>query len=77
MIVKKNVHISIIRRSLISLTARRKPAIIGENRNLELPAIDTRPFAFENSSLVRRSVTVAVNDGSIRAEKQELIATPR
>ena len=53
MIVKKKVHISIMSKREISLTASRNPAITGENRYLALPARDTRPLAFENSSFER------------------------
>ena len=60
MTVRKNVQMSITRISLMSLTASRKPAIIGEKIYLEEPAIDTSPLAFEYCSLVRRSVMVAV-----------------
>ena len=58
--VRKNVQMSMMSISLMSLTASRKPAMMGEKRYLELPAIDTRPFALEYCSLVRRSVIVAV-----------------
>ena len=58
--VRKNVQMSMMRISLMSLTARMNPAMIGEKMYLEEPAIDTRPLAFEYCSLVRRSVIVAV-----------------
>ena len=51
--------------------------MMGENRYRALPAMETSPFAFENSSLVRRSVIVAVNAGSSSAENTELMITPR
>ena len=62
---------------MISLKARIKPARIGEKRYLELPAMETSPFALEYCSFVRRSVMVAVNAGSRSAEKTELTITPR
>ena len=50
-----------------------------ENRidAVELPAMETSPFALEYCSFVRRSVMVAVNAGSRSAEKTELTITPR
>ena len=75
--VRKNVQMSIMSISLMSLAARRNPAITGEKRYLAEPAIDTRPLAFEYCSFVRRSVMVAVYDGSRRAEKTELMVVPR
>jgi hypothetical protein len=50
---------------------------MGEKRYLAEPAIDTRPFAFEYCSFVRRSVMVAVYEGSRSAEKTELMVVPR
>ena len=58
--VRKNVQMSMMRISLMSLTARMNPAMIGEKMYLDEPAIDTSPLAFEYCSLVRRSVIVAV-----------------
>ena len=74
--VKKNVQISIIRRSFTSLIPSRNPAITGEKRYLALPASDTNPLALENSSFVSRSVIVALYDGSRRAENTALTNTP-
>ena len=76
MTVKKKVQISITSSNFISLTDRRSPAIIGENRYLADPARDTRPLAFEYSSAVRRSVMVALYEGSSSAEKMALTETP-
>ena len=58
--VRKNVQISIMRRNFTSAAVSRSPAIRGENRYLALPVILTIPLALEYSSLVRRSVTVAL-----------------
>ena len=49
---------------------------MGENRYLALPAKETSPPALENSSGVRRSVIVALKEGSKRAENVELTNTP-
>ena len=75
-IVRKNVHMSMISRSLISAIVSSAPAMMGESRYLALPARETSPLAFEYSSGVSRSVIVALNDGSRRAENTELIPTP-
>ena len=45
----------------------------GEKIYLEEPAMDTSPLAFEYCSLVRRSVIVAVYEGSRSAENTELM----
>ena len=58
--VKKNVQISISKSSFTSEMLRRKPAMIGEKRYFALPARDTSPLAFENSSFVSKSVIVAL-----------------
>ena len=57
--VTKKVQISITSSSRMSLTVSRIPARTGEIRYLALPARLTRPLAFEYSSRVKRSVTVA------------------
>ena len=66
-----------MRISLMSLTAKRNPAMTGEKRYLAEPAIDISPLALEYCSLVRRSVIVAVYEGPKSAENTELIVVPR
>ena len=74
--VRKNVLISISSKSFTSLTASSSPAMRGEIRYLALLAIPAIPLALEYSSFVRRSVTVALYEGSSNDEKTELINTP-
>ena len=70
------VKISITSSNLMSLTAKSSPANIGDTRYLALPAKLTMPLALEYSSFVKISVTVALYEGSNKAEKIELIDTP-
>ena len=74
--VRKNVQISITISSFTSATVSSMPAMSGEIRYLALPEMLTIPLAFEYSSLVRRSVTVALYEGSSNDENTELINTP-
>ena len=62
--------------SRISYAASSRPAITGDTRYRALPAREVRPLAFVYSSLVSRSVIVALKAGSGRAEKQALTKTP-
>ena len=59
-IVTKKVDTSMSNNREMSCYASNRPAMMGENRYLALPAKDTNPEALENSSLDNRSVIVAL-----------------
>jgi len=74
--VKNMVHISIMSKSSMVEVVSKKPAIMGEIRNFAELDIPTSPLAFVYSSLVSKSVMVALYAGSNNDEKTELIVTP-
>ena len=74
--VRINVHISITSNTLTFANDKTIPAITGEIRYLALPASDISPLAFEYSSSVSRSETVALYAGSSNDENTAEINTP-
>ena len=74
--VRINVQISITSKIFTSLTESKIPAMTGETRYLALPARETSPLAFEYSSGVNKSETVALYAGSRNEENTADIDTP-